>query len=195
MARISSLCVYCGSAGESAPLYRAMAETLGRILAAHKVRLVYGGGGIGLMGALARSARAHGGEVTGIIPGFLVVPEVGGTPGGDMIVVATMHERKQKMAELADAFAILPGSIGTLDEAIEIITWRQLGLHDKPILLVDQDGYWQPLLAQMRVFIEKGFAKPWLWELFHVVPGVEDVLPTLEALPPPVPGRRALDRG
>lgn len=197
MASLSSLCVYCGSSGDTHRHFASAAERLGRLLAENGVRLVYGGGSIGLMGALARAVQQAGGAITGIIPDFLIGLEVGSAPGTELVVVDSMHARKQRMAELADAFAVLPGSIGTLDETIEIITWKQLGLHDKPIVLVNLEGYWNPLLALIERFVNERFARPGIRDLFHIVTSVEDVLPLIARLPAPAasaPGKRALGR-
>lgn len=197
MPDISALCVYCGSSGDRHPRFHDAARDLGRMLGENRIRLVYGGGGIGLMGVLARAAQKAGGRVTGVIPDFLIGAEIGDAPGTDLEIVSTMHDRKRRMAEIADAFAVLPGSVGTLDETIEMVTWRQLGLHDKPIVLVNLDGYWDRLIALIDQFVAAGFARAWTRDLFLVVDRVEDVLPAIRAMPAPVapaPGGRALGR-
>jgi hypothetical protein len=176
---IASLCVYCGSAEGHNPVYRAVAQRLGRLLAENNIRLIYGGGGIGLMGALAEAVVAHKGHVTGIIPGFLEAREAGNRRIDDLRVVDSMHARKQLMFELSDAFAVLPGGFGTLDEFFEIITWRQLGQHDKPIVLINEAGYWAPLLRLAEHGRQAGFM-PDHRKLFHVVERVEDLLSLLE---------------
>lgn len=177
---IASLCVYCGSANGHDPVYRAVAERLGRQLAEHDIRLIYGGGGVGLMGALADAVVRHGGRVTGIIPSFLETREAGNRRIDDLRVVDSMHARKQLMFELSDAFAILPGGFGTLDEFFEILTWRQLGQHDKPIVLINEADYWTPLLN----LIEHGHRAGFMSDrraLFQVVEQVDDLLPLLAA--------------
>ncbi|MET0294269.1 MAG: TIGR00730 family Rossman fold protein, partial [Phenylobacterium sp.] len=143
---VRSVCVYCSSSDAAAPSYHAAAAELGRALAAAGLRLVYGGGGVGLMGACAGAAHAAGGEVLGIIPRFLVGPErpIAGIPTR---VVESMHERKMQMFEAADAFVVLPGGIGTLEEAVELLSWRRLDLHAKPIVFFNPDGFWDGLLA------------------------------------------------
>ncbi len=185
MPPVTSLCVYCGSAVGGNPSYRAAARRLGRLMAESGVRLVYGGGRIGLMGVLADAVLAAGGTVVGVIPEHLQALEVGHRGVGELRVVDSMHSRKNAMFELADAFAILPGGLGTLDETFEILTWRQLRLHDKPIVLVDLDGYWQPLLRLIEHIGEEGFVGPECWRLFGVVETVEDVLPAIRRLPAP----------
>ena len=177
MARLRSICVYCGSRTGTDPLLRDAAETFGRLIAQAGVKLVYGGGRVGLMGVMADAALAAGGKVVGIIPEHLNSIE--------LHVVQSMHERKNLMFELSDAFVILPGGIGTLDEAFEIITWRQLHLHDKPVILVDCAGYWQPFLDMIDHIITRGFAAPSIRKLFDVVNRVEDVIPALKAAPAP----------
>ena len=146
MAVIKRLCVYCGSSPGVEPSYSTAAARLGTLLAESHVELVYGGGRVGLMGTLADAALAAGGRITGIIPRHLHDREVGHPGVSELIVVGSMHERKQRMFEIADAFAVLPGGLGTLDETFEMITWRQLGLHDKPLIIIDIAGYWTPLL-------------------------------------------------
>ena len=134
MKSINSLCVFCGSRAGADPAFSAAAEQLGRTLAARGVRLIYGGGSIGLMGIVMQAVLDNGGQVTGVIPAFLMRREVGNPDLTELIVVDSMHERKRRMFELADAFAVLPGGLGSLDEAIEIITWRQLGCTANPLL-------------------------------------------------------------
>jgi uncharacterized protein (TIGR00730 family) len=147
MSAIRNVCVYCGSGNGNDARFGDAAEELGRALAAASVGLVYGGGGEGLMGRLARSTLAAGGYVTGIIPNFLVRKEHALTAAQEMVVVDTMHERKQAMFDRADAFVALPGGAGTLEELVEQLTWKQLGRHAKPVLLANIDGFWEPLLA------------------------------------------------
>jgi uncharacterized protein (TIGR00730 family) len=185
MAAITRLCVYCGSSAGTDASYRAAAARLGTLLAEASVELVYGGGRVGLMGVLADAALAAGGRVTGIIPRHLHDREVAHPGVSNMIVVGSMHERKQRMFELADAFAVLPGGFGTLDETIEMLTWRQLALHDKPVIIADIAGYWAPLLGLIEHAIAHGFAGAGLRDFYRVVARVDDVLPTLAALPQP----------
>jgi uncharacterized protein (TIGR00730 family) len=185
MAKIRSLCVYCGASSRVAQVHRDAAVKLGRLLAEAKIRLVFGGGRVGLMGVMADAAIQAGGEVVGIIPDHLVRLEVGHGSATELIQVRTMHERKQKMADLSDGFAVLPGGLGTLDETFEIITWKQLRLHDKPIVLVDVAGYWKPLVNLVEHMIRDGFVQPAHRRLFGVVDKVEDVIPALEAMPAP----------
>ncbi len=147
MATVRSLCVYCGASDRVDAAYRQAAADLGTRLAEAGIELVYGGGRIGLMGRLADAARLGGGRVTGIIPAHLHDREIGHHGISELIVVGSMHERKHLMFERADAFAVLPGGIGTIEEAFEIITWKQLRLHDKPIVLVDIAGYWREFRA------------------------------------------------
>ena len=143
-ANIRSVCVFCGSRVGNDPAWRNGAEALGRGMAAYGIRLIYGGGRVGLMGAVADGALAGGGAVTGIIPDFLRTREVAHPGVTDLLVTDTMHTRKALMFQHADVFVTLPGGLGTLDETMEIITWRQLGLHDKPILIVRREGLGHP---------------------------------------------------
>ena len=181
MKRIHSLCVFCGSRRGVDPAFVEAAEQLGRSLAARGVRLVYGGGSIGLMGVLTQTVLDHGGEVTGVIPEFLMRREVGNPALTELIVVDSMHERKRRMFELADAFAVLPGGLGTLDEAIEIITWQQLGLHAKPIGVLNVGDYWTAFEAQIEQVIARGFGDSAIRNLYTVTGDVESLLATLEA--------------
>jgi uncharacterized protein (TIGR00730 family) len=190
--RVKRVCVYCGSLNGAAPAYRAAAEKLGTLLAKAGIGLVYGGGSIGLMGTLADAALKAGGEVTGIIPGYLNKREIGLKRATKLIVVGSMHERKQKMFELADAFAVLPGGLGTIEEAMEMITWRQLELHDKPIFLIDVAGYWAPLVAVFEHAIAQGFAREDARALFRLLPLVEDLLPALAEAAPAAPAKPKL---
>ncbi len=185
MAKLSSLCVYCGASPGDDPAHRDAARRLGRLLAARGVRLVYGGGRVGLMGLLADAVLEAGGSVTGIIPRHLHRREVAHGAIDDLVIVESMHARKRRMFELADAFAVLPGGLGTLDETIEIVTWRQLGLHDKPIVVIDVEGYWAPLVALIEHAIDAGFAGAGSRRLFSLVPRVEDLFDVIAAAPEP----------
>jgi uncharacterized protein (TIGR00730 family) len=185
MTTIKRICVYCGAAANVDESYRAAAIRMGSLLAENGFGLVYGGGRVGLMGLMADSALAYGGEVTGIIPGHLHDREVGHTGLTQLRVVGSMHERKQVMFELADAFAILPGGFGTLEEALECITWRQLGLHDKPIFLIDEQDYWVPLLRLFEHVIDSGFAPRNARSLYEVLSRVEDLPDAILKAPRP----------
>ena len=177
--------MFCGSRTGHDPAFAAAAGRLGSILAEAHVRLVYGGGGIGLMGVLADAVIAGGGHVTGVIPEFLMKHEVGKRDLSEMIVVPSMHDRKRRMFELSDGFVVLPGGIGTLEEAIEIITWKQLQLHAKPVAVIDVAGYWAPLAALVRQMISGGFAHPGVMDLFTLVNDVDSVLEALANAPAP----------
>ena len=185
MTVVKNLCIYCGSSSGNDPSFAAAAEGLGTLMAKNGVGLVYGGGRVGMMGVVADSVLRGGGRVTGIIPRHLQAKEVGHDKVTELIIVSSMHERKTMMSELADAFAVLPGGLGTLDETFEIITWKQLRLHDKPILLIDVDGYWQPLEQLINSIVDRGFAHDDCAKLFTIVPGIDDVFPTLESMPAP----------
>jgi uncharacterized protein (TIGR00730 family) len=187
MSNIRRLCVYCGSSSAVDRQYREAAAELGTRLAAAGIGLVFGGGRVGLMGLLADAALAGGGQVIGIIPSRLRDAELAHTGATQLVVVESMHERKSLMAEKADAFAILPGGIGTLDELFEILSWKQLKLHDKPILLVDIGGYWAPLCALIEHIVTKGFARPEALELVRVVPTISALMGTLEVTPRAAP--------
>jgi len=183
MKKITRLCVYCGSSGAVDTRYREAASELGACLGAAEIGLVYGGGRVGLMGLLADAALRAGGKVIGIIPMRLLDAEVAHLGVSELVVVDSMHERKRLMAEKADAFAVLPGGIGTLDELFEIVSWKQLELHDKPILLVDIDGYWAPLRALLDHIVVSGFARPQTRRLVHVVPSVSALMVALSEEP------------
>ncbi len=157
---IGSICVYCGSSNAGPPAHREMAATLGRGMVTRDIDLVYGGGRVGVMGAIADAVMAAGGRVTGVIPDVLMKHEVGHTALSALEIVETMHERKARMAELSDAFIVLPGGLGTLEELFEIVTWRQLGLHDKPVVAINPDGYWDPLRALIERAVETKYARP-----------------------------------
>ena len=180
MSDIRTVCLYCGSRIGDGGDYEDAAARLGRSLAEAGMRLVFGGGRVGLMGAAAGAALAAGGEVIGVIPHHLNDVELGMENLSELILVDNMHQRKRTMFELSDAFVTLPGGVGTLDETFEIISWRQLGLHDKPVILVDHEGYWQPLLALMNHIVEAGFASDATSRMYQVVAHVDDVVPTLK---------------
>jgi uncharacterized protein (TIGR00730 family) len=183
MKGIRRLCVYCGSSGAVDARYREAAKELGGHLAAAGIELVYGGGRVGLMGLLANAALSANGTVVGIIPRRLLDAEVVHIGVSELIVADSMHDRKRLMAEKADAFAILPGGIGTLDEFFEIVSWRQLSLHDKPILLVDIGDYWAPLRALLDHIVVNGFARPQTRGFVQVVPSVSALMAALSKEP------------
>ena len=190
MTGVQRVCVYCGSSGRVAEPFREAARRTGRLLAEAGMELVYGGGHVGLMGLAADAALAAGGHVVGIIPDFLHARELTHTKLSELIVVGSMHERKQRMFERADAFAILPGGLGTRDETFECMTWRQLGLHDKPIVIVDIDGYWKPLLALIDHAVGAGFAPARMRDAIQVVATPEELIASLRtAATPQVPPR------
>jgi len=181
MPLIKSVCVYCGSGLGRDPEHEVAARAFGRALAEAGVSLVYGGGGMGLMGVVAKSVLDHGGYVTGIIPDFLVQREFMLEEAQEHIVTQDMHERKRLMFEKADAFVALPGGIGTLEELVEQLTWAQLGRHKKPILLANIGGYWDPLVAMLEHMTAHNFIREKLWVPYLVAERIEDVLPALEA--------------
>ena len=185
MASIKSVCVYCGSSNRVDPRFLDAAAELGRLMGEAGLELVYGGGRVGLMGRVADGVLAAGGRVVGIIPRHLHEREVAHATVDELLIVETMHERKQLMAERADAFVVLPGGYGTLDEMFEIITWRQLGLHDKPLVLADLFGYWAPLATLLDTIIDTGFAQPECRNLYHTVTSVAEILPALAKTRPP----------
>jgi hypothetical protein len=181
MSAIRNVCVYCGSGDGADARFANAAEELGRALAAGGVGLVYGGGGEGLMGRLARSTLAAGGYVTGIIPTFLIRKEHPLTDVQEMMVVENMHERKQAMFDRADAFVALPGGVGTVEELVEQLTWAQLNRHTKPILIADIGGFWRPLLALFAHMRLQGFIREGFDVRYMVAERIEDVLPMLRA--------------
>ena len=185
MTKITSLCVFCGSKNGDDPAHKAAAERLGELMAERGVRLVYGGGSIGLMGALSDAVLSCGGKVIGVIPEFLKDLEVGSDDVTEQIVTASMHERKNRMFELSDGFVVLPGGLGTLDETLEIITWKQLQVHAKPVVILNSGGYWAPFEALVQQTIDGGFAHPAVAELYTVVDSPEDVFEALAAQPEP----------
>lgn len=172
----TSLCVYCGSANGVAQTFKDAAHTLGTELAKRKIRIVYGGGHVGLMGIVADSALQAGGTVVGIIPEHIRVGEVQHTGLTKLHVVPDMHTRKRMMVERAEGFIILPGGLGTLDEAFEILTWRKLKLHDKPIIIFNQDGYWNPMIALLESMVNEGFSQPPDRDLYKVANTIDELL-------------------
>jgi uncharacterized protein (TIGR00730 family) len=174
-----SVCVFCASSEAVGAEHRAVAAALGRGIAERGWRLVYGGGGIGLMGEAARAAMAAGGQVLGVIPHRLATREVALPEVTELVRTDTMRERKHRMDTESDAFVVLPGGIGTLEELVEIVTLKLLGYHDRPIVLLDPDGYWTPLLEQLRAMIAASLSPPELLELFEVAGSPEEALADL----------------
>lgn len=181
MTTIKTVCVYCGSGPGTNPRFVEAAIAFGKALAEDGIRLVYGGGSIGLMGAVARSVLDHGGAVTGIIPEFLTIRENALKHVQELIVTPDMHERKRLMFEHSDAFVALPGGVGTLEELVEQLTWQQLGRHTKPVLLANIEGFWEPLLALLAHMRETEFIRPSLQVDILKAERVEDILPRLRA--------------
>jgi uncharacterized protein (TIGR00730 family) len=181
---LSSICVFCGSNGGAQAAYLEAAEAVGRGLAQRGVRVVYGGGKVGMMGAVADAARAAGGEVVGVIPQAIFDLEIGHTGLDDLRVVGSMHERKALMAELSDAFIALPGGVGTLEELFEVYTWAQLGIHAKPLGLIDVAGYFEPLVAFLDHAVQERFLRPETRTLLAVSESLDDLLAQLRASEP-----------
>ena len=176
---LHSVCVFCGSSMGNKPVFEETARELGKALAAEGVRLVYGGGGVGLMGASARAANAAGGKVLGVMPDFLrakerLLDEV------ETVVVETMHERKAMMYDASEAFVVLPGGIGTLEEAIELMSWRRLNLHLKPIWFVNTEGFWDALIALFRNNVSTGMTPDWFLDTFYVVDDVPSLMESMK---------------
>ncbi|MGC2049295.1 MAG: TIGR00730 family Rossman fold protein [Gallionella sp.] len=189
MNKIRTICVYCGSGPGTNPRFIEAAIGLGKTLAENGIRLVYGGGSVGLMGAIAKSTLDHGGLVTGIIPDFLRSRENMLTRVQEMIVTPDMHERKRLMFERSDAFVALPGGVGTLEELVEQLTWQQLGRHTKPVLLANIDGFWEPLLALLAHMRATEFIRPSLAVDILKAERVEEILPRLRAAAARAPER------
>jgi uncharacterized protein (TIGR00730 family) len=180
MTLIKSICVYCGSARGRSPRYVAAARELGEAMAERSIRLIYGGARIGMMGEVADAVMKNGGEVIGVIPEHLQTTEVGHSGITELKVVESMHVRKKLMFDLSDGFAVLPGGYGTLDELFEIITWRMLKLHDKPVVVLNIDGYWDPFQALIDQLIGQGFAREDSRQYFSVVNSVGRMFDLLE---------------
>lgn len=176
---VGSVCVFCGSSIRVDQRRKDEATELGRALAKAGLGLVYGGGRVGLMGLVADAAMQAGGRVSGVIPRFLHDHEVAHTGVTHLEITDSMHDRKRRMYELSDAFVILPGGLGTLDETLEVLTWTQLGLSQKPVIICNFDGFWQPLLDLIDHTIAAGFTRPENRQTFKVVDKVEDIIPAL----------------
>jgi uncharacterized protein (TIGR00730 family) len=184
------LCVFCGSSPGHRPIHAESARSLGTIMAARGLALVYGGGQVGLMGVLADAVLGAGGEVIGVIPQSMVDKELAHTGISKLHIVGTMHERKALMADLADGFAALPGAFGTADELFEILTWAQLGLHAKPVGILNVDGFFQPLLAWLDHAVAEGFLKPKHRQLLQEADDAEKLVDLLVRYrPEPVEGK------
>jgi len=192
MKTIQTVCVYCGSGPGLNPAYVSAAEAFGRSLAEEGLRLVYGGGSLGLMGTLARSVLRHGGKVTGIIPEFLVSREKMLRDVDEHIVTEDMHTRKRTMFERSDAFVALPGGLGTLEETVEMLTWSQLGQHEKPVLLANISNFWQPLIALLTHMRGEEFIREGLMAHYLVAEEVAEIVPALREA---VAGRKSADQG
>jgi uncharacterized protein (TIGR00730 family) len=188
------VCVFCGSNVGGRPEYAEAARRMGALIAGRGLGLVYGGGNIGLMGVLADATLRAGGEVIGVIPAALQAKELAHAGLTELFIVPSMHERKAKMADLADAFAALPGGYGTLDELFEILTWAQLGIHAKPVGLLDVAGYFTPLLAAVDRMTHERFVRPRHRALLRVADTPERLLDLLFTAPLPDPGEKWLDR-
>ncbi len=186
---LSRVCVYCGSSAGSGPEFAESARALGTLLARDGITVVYGGAEVGLMGLVADAALAAGGQVVGVIPRHLFGREIAHPNLTELVEVGSMHERKQRMFELADAFVALPGGMGTLEELTEITTWAQLGLHRKPIVTLDIGGYWAGFHSFLREAVRHGFMKEQNLSLITNVPTVGGVLPALRAYTPPRVGK------
>jgi uncharacterized protein (TIGR00730 family) len=187
------VCVFCGSNRGSSPAFAVAAEELGVGLVGVGAGLVYGGGAVGLMGVVADAVLGRGGEVIGVIPESMVAREIAHQGLTELRVTRSMHERKAEMAALADAFVALPGGLGTFEELCEILTWAQLGLHSKPVILLDVEDYWAPFFNLLDAALAAGFVRPIHRELARRAESVPDVV-TLLAAPPPPPVHKWLDR-
>jgi len=183
------VCVFCGSSTGRNSSYRRLADQLGRTLAARGLGLVYGGGRVGLMGAVADGALAAGGEVIGVIPQALIDREIGHRGLTELRVVDSMHERKALMTELADGFIALPGGIGTLEELFEVWTWAQLGLHSKPCGLLDSDGFFGPLVGFLDHLVVTGFVQPQYRAMLHTAESPEELLAAFATYQAPLVAR------
>jgi uncharacterized protein (TIGR00730 family) len=187
MVDLRAVCVFCGSSDPADLRYRDAARALGALVARRGLSLVYGGGSVGLMGELADAALRHGGRVIGVIPTSLWAREINHTGLTELYEVGSMHERKQRMYDLSDAFIALPGGLGTLEELAEVATWSQLGLHGKPVTLLDVDGFWEPLVTLLDRMVGTGLLKPASRDLIRRTRSAEEALAVLAAAEPPHP--------
>ncbi len=180
MAEIKSLCVYCGSRDGATPGYARIAREIGKILAERGISLVYGGGSVGMMGHMARSVLAEGGHVIGIIPSHLDEKEITFEKCSELHVVGSMHTRKKMMFDMADGFLVLPGGVGTMEEMVEVGTWRQLRLHEKPIVVLNISGFWKPFIQMLNIMVQQQFAGDELQDIFKIVSTVDEVMPAFD---------------
>ena len=187
MVALRAVCVFCGSSASADPRYLDAARALGALVAGRGVTLVYGGGSVGLMGEVADAALGHGGRVVGVIPVGLFAREICHTGLTELHEVGSMHERKQLMYDLSDAFVALPGGLGTLDELAEVATWSQLGLHSKPVVLLDVDGFWEPLAAQLDRMVGAGLLEPASRDRIQRTRSADEALAVLGAAEPAQP--------
>lgn len=192
MKKLSSIAIYCSSSNKVRTSYMDVAERLGALLAAEHIRVVYGDGGIGLMAAVAQGALDAGGEVLGVIPQFMVDQGWNNPRSTRTIVTQTMHERKARICEEADAMVALPGGIGTFEELLECLTWKQLGLHSCPVVILNTDGYFDRLLACLDYMVEEQMMRPIHCKMFTVVDTPEEVVPAIMATPDWDPNTRRL---
>ena len=186
---VRAVCVFCGSSAPADPRYRDAARGLGALVARRGIDLVYGGGSVGLMGELADAALDAGGRVIGVIPAGLFAREINHTGLTELHEVASMHERKQLMYDRSDGFIALPGGLGTLEELAEVTTWSQLGLHSKPVVLLDVGGFWEPLVAQLDRMVDVGLLKPAGRDLIRRSQSAEEALGVLATARPAQPQR------
>lgn len=192
MRKVKTIAVYCASSNKVRASFVAAAERLGELIAAEGQRLVYGDGGIGLMAAVARGALKAGGEVVGVIPQFMIDQGWNNPESTETIVTQTMHERKAKIVEISDAMVALPGGIGTFEELLECLTWKQLGLHHNPVVILNTDGYYDKLLACIDLMVDEQMMRPIHKEMFVVVSEPEEVLPAIMNAPEWDPSTRRL---
>ena len=177
-AALDSICVFCGSSDAADPALLTAAADLGRVLASENLKLIYGGGGVGLMGACAKAAHNAGGKVLGVMPNFLRLKEIL-YDEVETIVVPNMHERKRIMFEQSDAFVVLPGGVGTLEEIVEMLSWKRLALHDKPIVFHSPGGFWEPLFELFKHTVEAKLTPPAFMDYWRSVTNVEEILPAI----------------
>jgi len=180
MTILKNICVYCGSGPGRNPAYLAAAHKFGRLCATQNIGIVYGGANIGIMGAIARSTLDAGGRVTGVLPKFWYETPQMHTELSELIITESMHERKQTMYDLSDAFVAFPGGIGTLEELVEMMTWSQLGHHSKPIAVANIDNFWQPLISLIEHMTKDDFIRDGMEVTFEIADAVEDIIPKLE---------------